>query len=149
MFLNIDLTPRECMFIDLSSVFRYRGDNFCLNLLQIVTHEDGARFHTGTHFRLRTTQTRNELAVNQCWFGIFEFMCDIPRKSKIRILINRTRDQCWNIRSCSKNLRKRIRKGGCCLNGDKMHLANVVSSPSQCLVYEQSRGVEHGEGCTR
>ena len=80
------------------------GGNLPVNLFESIAHEDGTLFHAGGHLSLRATKTWDEFAVDQGWFGVFEFMRDIPRETEIGVLIDCAGNERWNIGLCAEDL---------------------------------------------
>lgn len=48
--------------------------------------------------------------MDEGWFGVFQFCCDIPCQSEIRILVNGARNEARDARISAKDLGERVGK---------------------------------------
>lgn len=65
--------------------------------------------------------------MDQCRFGVLEFLGDVPRQSEVRILVDGAGNQTGDIGHFAKDLGEGVGERGCGLNGTKVYLADVVS----------------------
>lgn len=65
--------------------------------------------------------------MNECGFGVLEFLSDVARQSEIGVLVDRAGNKAGDVAHFTKDLREGVGERGCSLNGDEMNLANVVS----------------------
>ena len=113
MGLNIDLSSGEGEFVD-----------FFFDLFWGVFQKNSRIFVTGGHFLPYSLKSREKFRINRSRFGKFQFLSDISSHSKIRILIDSTRNQTKST-FIFKNMWKSLIPAGNCLNSRKCDLSAV------------------------
>lgn len=102
--------------------------NLVLDLVLGIAHKDTRIRIRSAHLRLRSLQGREESRVDQCRFGVFEFLGDVSRQSEVGVLVDGAGDEAGDVARFAKDLGKGVGEGGCGLDGTKVYLANVVSN---------------------
>lgn len=115
----------------LTAAERVRVD-LLLDLGGRVGHVDARVLVRGGHLGLGAGERGNEGRVDERRLAVLEPLRDLARQPEVRVLVDRARDQGWDVGIGAKDLRERVGKGGCSLDRDKVPLANVV--PFQALL---------------
>ena len=77
------------------------------------------------HFAAIALERREKLIVETCWLRSFDLATNISSHSEVRILINSTRNQAWDI-VLSKNVGETARKARSCLNSRVGSFSTVI-----------------------
>lgn len=94
--LLLRLPPaREPMSIDL-----------VLDLVRGITHKDTRVGIRGAHLRLWSLESGEESRVDQCGFGVFEFLGDVSRQSEVGVLVDGAGDETGDVAHLAKDLGK-------------------------------------------
>jgi len=65
--------------------------------------------------------------VDECRFGVFEFLGDVSCQSEVGVLVDGAGNKAGDVARFTKDLGERVGERGCSLDGAKVYLANVVS----------------------
>lgn len=126
---NIDLgitSETAMLFFSLLSSRESVGINLLFDLVRLVGHENACIGIARAHFRLRTLKGREEFRVDERWFGVLELLRDITGQAEVRILVDSTRDEAWNVGSCAIDVGEGVGEGGSRLNSCKVHFSDVI-----------------------
>ena len=66
--------------------------------------------------------------MDKCRLGVFQFLSDIASKAEVRVLIDSTGNQTWNVGDGPKDMGEGIRERRCRLYGSEMDLADVITT---------------------
>lgn len=101
--------------------------NLVLDLVRGIAHEYTRVGIRGAHLRLGPLEGRKESCVDECWFGILEFLGDVSRQPEVGVLVDRAGNKAGDVARFAKDLGERVGERGCSLDGTKVDLADVVS----------------------
>ena len=101
--------------------------NLILDLVRGIAHEYTRIGIRGAHLRLWSLEGRKETRVDECRFGVLEFLGDVSRQSEVRVLVDGAGNKAGDVANFAKDLGEGVGKRGCGLDGTKVYLANVVS----------------------
>ena len=107
--IYLRVTPILAMlFLRLTTTRKAMPVDFVLDLVEGIVHKYTRVRVRCAHLGLRALQRGEETRVNECRFGIFEFLSDITCESEVGILVYRTGYEARDIRDISKDVRERV-----------------------------------------
>jgi hypothetical protein len=77
--------------------------------------------------------------VDECRFWVLEFLGDVSRQSEVGVLVDGARNKAGDVAHFAKDLGEGVGKRGCCLDGTKVYLADVVSDETKTSRFSLQR----------
>lgn len=65
--------------------------------------------------------------MDECRFGVLEFLGDVSCQSEVGVLVDSARNKAGDVAHFAKDLGEGVGKRGCGLDGTKVYLSDVVS----------------------
>lgn len=100
--------------------------NLVFDLRRRIRHEDTAVRVARAHLSLRPLECWEKFRMEQRWLGVLKFLCNVPRQTEVRVLVDSAGDEAWNIGSLAEYLGKRVGERRRCLDGSKVYFSDII-----------------------